>query len=193
MSSEPYDFDEQLEFGNEWESEVRQKLESVLLRLSVDSIDYEENPGMQRAGIDHIISKEQPTIDVKASRYEKTKDPHLPFEVVSVMESGEPGWFLDDEKETDLIVWVYPNKAKTNLYKTGYLMPMKTGIRSWFEENFEKYDFATCKTNGQYGEYHTGMRWVYIPDIPDEYLVEFDPRLPTDKETPQSDITEWMG
>jgi len=191
--SESYSFDEQLEFGNKWENAVKERLEGMFLRLSVDSIDYEKHPELQRAGIDHILNKDEPAVDVKTQRHEKIEDKALPFEILSVVEEGKEGWFVDQEKDTDLIVWVYPNKPATNLYHRGYIMPLKTGIRGWFKRNGEDYPYRTVPNTGIYGEYTTGVRWVDIPDIPNQYLVEFDPRLPTEKESPQSDITEWTG
>jgi len=186
-----YSFDEQLKFGNNWEQEVRERLESLFLRITVDNVDYEERPELQRAGIDHIISKERPSVDVKTQSHSKVGNDYLPFEVLSVVEDCVPGWFVDPSKDTDLIVWVYPNKAETNLHHVGYLMPLKTGIREWWKEHGDEYDYATVPNHGKYGEYTTGVRWVVIDDIPDQYLIEFDPRLSTDKETPQSDITKW--
>jgi hypothetical protein len=187
MSSEPYSFEEQLRFGNEWEEKAKDSLERFFLGFSVDSIDYEENPDMQKAGIDHILSKEEPAIDVKCQSHEKVSERALPFETMSSMEDGTPGWFVDPNKDTDLIVWVYPNKARTNLYREGYLMPFGTGIRDWFDKHVEEFALADVPNEG----YTTLVRWVDIDAIPPQYLIQFDPRLPTSEETPQSDITEW--
>jgi len=191
MSSEPYDFEEQLEFGTKWENEVKDRLESVMLSLSMQSISFDEKPEMQLAGIDHIVSKDSPAIDVKTCDHKYSNSKYVPIETMSVEEKDKPGWFFDSE--ADLVVFVYPNKAKTNLYKSGYMMPLKTGLRDWFRQTISEYSRKRIPNNGKYGEYHTAIRLVPKSDIPDEYLVEFDPRLPTDKETPQSDITEWMG
>jgi hypothetical protein len=189
MASEPFDFEEQLEFGLEWEEEVQERLEDMILSLNLQSISFEDNPELQRAGVDHIVSKEEPGIDVKTCSHKYADSELLVFEVMSVVEDGKPGWFW--EAESDLIVWVYPNKAKTNLYKRGYLMPLQTGLREWFQEHGEQYDYRRIPNTGKFGEYHTGIRLVPVGDIPQEYLVSFDPRLPTDRETPQSDIQRW--
>jgi len=118
--SEAYDFDEQLEMGNLWESELSERLETVLTRTKIENIDYEEKPEMQRNGIDSVIKTEQPNFDVKVQRNEHIETGNLPFEVWSVEEESEPGWFYDGE--SDLIVWAYANKAGNTLLPTGYFM-----------------------------------------------------------------------
>lgn len=190
MSKEPYDFSEQLSFGTDWEATAKEHLQELFTSISVSNISYDENPELQRAGIDVLFKQEDTKIDIKTQRFEHTQSPNLPIEVQSVMDSMEPGWFY--EADSDLVVWIYPNKAKTNLHKTGYLMTLTGGLRDWFDENAEDYRFVRIKNQGKYGEYETGCRLVPIEDFPNEYLVEFDPRLPTDRETPQSDIYRWV-
>lgn len=191
MASEPFSFIEQLEFGNEWEEVATDHLHELFMSVSATNIDYDERPELQRAGIDTILSKEQPTIDIKTQRYEYTKSENLPIETVSVLEDQKPGWFY--HADSDMVVWVYPNKAETNLYKTGYLMPLTDGLREWFDDRYADFEFKRIPNQtAKYGEYHTGIRLVPIDTFPDEYLVSFDPRLPVDRETPQSDILSWV-
>lgn len=190
-SDRAFDFDEQLTFGTKWESTAKDHLKELFSSISVSNIDYNEAPELQRAGIDVLFQKEKTKIDVKTQSHEYANSENLPIEILSVIEEMEPGWFHD--AESDLVVWVFPNKAKTNLYKRGYLMTLTPGLRSWFDEHAEEYRYKRIPNTGRYGDYHTGVRLVKIDDIPDEYLVEFDPRLPTDRETPQSDIMEWVG
>lgn len=188
-SDEPFDFDEQLDFGTEWEKTAKEHLQELFNAVSVSNIDYDEQPELQRAGIDVLFQQQTASIDVKTQRHRYAFTGNLPFEVLSVVEEMEPGWFI--EAESDLVVWVYPNKAKTNLYKQGYLMPLTDGLRDWFKQNADGYTYKTIPNKGKYGNYTTGIRLVKIEDLPDEYLVEFDPRLPTDRDTPQSDIMRW--
>jgi len=186
----PSDFDEQLNFGTDWESTAKEHLKELFTSISVSNISYENDPELQRAGIDVLFQNETTKIDVKTQRHKHTNSPNLPFEVASVLEENEPGWFW--EANSDLIIWIYPNKAQTNLYHTGYLMTLSDGLRNWFDETHDEYEFKSIPNSGRYGEYHTGCYMVPIDDIPEEYLVEFDPRLPTDRETPQSDIMRWV-
>jgi hypothetical protein len=187
--SDPYDFDEQLNFGTDWEAAAKKHLRELFTSISVSNISYDEEPELQRAGIDVLFQKENTKIDIKTQRHEHAHSPNLPIEVMSVMEDHEPGWFYT--ADSDLVVWIYPNKAETNVYKTGYLMTLTDGLREWFNERSDEFDFTRIPNRGRYGEYDTGCRLVPIKEIPDEYLVEFDPRLPTDRETPQSDIMRW--
>lgn len=187
--TDTFDFDTQLEFGKEWEQQATDHLQELLATVSVSNIDFNERPELQRAGIDSIFSQKEATVDIKTQRFEHTTTGNLPIEVMSVIEQGVPGWFW--EGESDMIVWVYPNQAATNLHHTGYLMPLTDGLRDWFDENAGEFRFIKSKTTGRYGKYHTGCRLVPIDRFPNEYLVSFDPRLPTDRETPQSDLTAW--
>lgn len=189
--TETFDFDTQLDFGKEWERQASEHLQELLASVSVSNIDFDERPDLQRAGVDSIFRQDRADIDIKTQRHEHTTSENLPIEVASVLEEGVPGWFW--EAESDLVVWVFPNKAATNLYHTGYMMPLTEGLRNWFDEHSDEFRFVRSKTTGRYGEYHTGCRLVPIESFPDEYLVKFDPRLPTERETPQSDLTEWAG
>jgi len=189
MSSEPYDFDEQLNFGLEWETKVSERLETILTSIQIDNISFLDDPELQRAGVDSIIKKENPQFDVKTECYENITSENIVVEVMSVMSEMEPGWFF--KSDSDFIVNVGLNQAGTNLYHIGYLIIFEP-FREWCETRLEEYPFTTIPNNGKYGEYETGIRLVPIDDIPDQYIQTFDPRLPTDKETPQSDITEWM-
>ena len=189
--SKTFDFDEQLTFGTDWEQRAKDHLRELFAAVSVSNIDYNEDPELQRAGVDVLFQQDETTIDVKTQRHDHIETGNLPIEMLSVVEEGVPGWFW--EADSDLVVWVYPNKAKTNLYKTGYLMPLTDGLRDWVDENAEQFRYVRTETTGRYGEYHTGCRLIPVDAFPDEYLVEFDPRLPTDRESPQSDIQRWVG
>lgn len=186
-----YDFDEQLDFGTDWEATAKDHLKELFTSISVSNISYDDDPELQRAGIDVLFQQEETKIDVKTQRYEHVDSPNLPIEIVSVLESGEPGWFWS--ADSDLIVWVYPNKAQTNLHHVGYLMTLSEGLRDWFDSHTDDFQFRRIATEGRYGEYHTACYLVPIAEIPDEYLVTFDPRLPTDRDTPQSDLMRWAS
>ena len=189
--SNSYDFDEQLDFGSDWEAYAKDRLQELFSAVSVSNIDYNQRPELQRAGVDVLFQQSETTIDIKTQRNDYFHTGNLPIEVMSVVEECIPGWFHD--AESDLVVWVYPNKAGTNLYQTGYLMPLTDGLRDWFDKTAEQYRYIETQTTGRYGTYHTGCRLVPVTEFPDEYLVEFDPRIPTNRETPQSDILRWVG
>lgn len=189
--SSSYTFGEQLSFGKKWEKQAKEHLQELFTAVSVSNIDYDEQPELQRAGIDVLFQQTETDIDVKTQRYKHVDTGNLPVELLSVVGDQEPGWFW--EADSDLVVWVYANKADTNLYHTGYLMPLTEGLRDWVRENKDGFRAVTTETRGRYGTYETLCRLVPISEFPSEYLVEFDPRLPTDRDTPQSDIQRWAG
>lgn len=189
MSNNSARFSEDLEFGLKWEREATDRLNELLLSVRATNIDYSDRPELQRAGIDGIMQKEQPSFDIKCQRHKYADSPNLPIEIHSVVEKGELGWFYT--ADSDMVVWIFPNKANTNLYHKGYLMPLHDGLRDWVRENNDQFRRFEKANSGQYGDYTTEGYLIPIDEFPEEYLVGFDPRLPTDRETPQSDIMEW--
>lgn len=187
VSNEPYDFDEQKAFGLKWEHRVADRLDSLLQSISVKNIAFEDNPRLQLSGVDAVLEKERPEFDVKVQAHEYIETGNLPIEVKSDVEQGKIGWFY--MSNSDMVVWVYPNKAKDNLYHRGYFMMLNDGIKEWFNERREQ-DPKKPVPNELWT---TMIRLVPIEDFPDEYLVEFDPRLPSDRDTPQSDLEKWGG
>jgi len=185
MSRPEPDFESDLEFGKRWESFASARLRELLPKFSMDNVSYDKRPELQRAGIDTIFKQRDPAIDVKTQRHHHADSDNLPIETVSAQENDTPDWFYTSE--ADVIVWVFPNAAGTNLYHRGYFMPHTDGLIEWFNDCITDYRRIT-KDNG---EWTTACRLVPIDDFPAEYLVEFDPRLPTDRETPQSDLTKW--
>ena len=187
--SEAAKFSEDLAFGLEWENQATERLETLLLSVRATNIDYSKRPELQRAGIDSILTQDQPTFDVKCQRHKYASSSNLPIETQSVAEKGKLGWFYTSD--ADMIVWIFPNKVGTNLHKTGYLMPLHDGLREWVKDEFESFRRFEKKNTGEFGDYTTEGLLIPIDKFPTEYLVEFDPRLPTDRETPQSDIMTW--
>lgn len=181
------DFEEDLNFGKKWERIASNRLRELLPSFSIDNVDYERRPELQRAGIDTILQRDEPTLDIKTQRYKHTDTGNLPIEVWSDETGSTPGWFYTST--ADLIVWVYENRAGTNLYKRGYFMPHSDALVEWFNDRYG--DYHRIKKDN--GDWTTVCRLVPIDDFPDEFLVEFDPRLPNDRETPQSDLGKWTG
>lgn len=185
VGDEPFDFDEQLAFGEEWERRVSERLNSLLKSISVENISFDENPELQLSGVDAVLKRENPQFDVKTQSHKHIATGNLPIETWSKFEQSTPGWFYTSE--SDIVVWVYPNKAHTNLYRKGYFMMLGEGIRGWFNDRHDRYRSIEVQNTG----WMTKCRLVPIEDFPDEYLVEFDPRIPTDRDTPQSDLSKW--
>ena len=185
MSSDVFDFDEQLEMGTRWESDLSDRLESYLTRVKIENISYEEDPETQLSGIDAVLSEETPNIDTKVQDYGHRDTGNLPFETWSVEEEDIRGWFYTGD--SDLIVWAYENRAGTNLLPRGYLMLKDTNLKLWFDA--KKKDFRRWEVPNP--GWTTVVRLVPIEEIPEDHLVEFDPRLPKDRDTPQSNLGDW--
>jgi hypothetical protein len=189
-SEEPADFAEDLADAKEWEEFAVERVEELLLSTRATNVSYDERPKLQRAGIDGILTESRPSFDVKVQDYRHTDTGNLPVEVWSSIDDQVPGWFYT--AESDLIVWLYKNRANTDLYHTGYLMPLRGSLVEWFNDRVGDFRRVTTRNRGMYGdEYTTVCRLAPIEEFPAEYLAEFDPRLPTDRDTPQSDLSEW--
>jgi len=190
-TDEPYDFEEQLAFGKEWERRVRPYLERHLTALLMENVSFEDDPETQRAGIDLVGEVTAPDIDVKTYSYEHIIEDTLFIEVASVLERQVPGWFYDSQ--SDLMVVIGENKAGTEVYKRGWLVPLQTGIREWFDDavDVHDWDFARVPNDG----YHTGGYWVPVADVPSEFVFPFDPRPPdTDSaDKHQKKLVAWTG
>lgn len=169
-----YDFGEQLDFGEKWERRVRPHLERHLTAITMKNVSFDDDPETQLAGIDILGGVADPDIDVKTYSHKYIVRPTLVIETVSVMEKGKPGWF--HTSQSDLMVVIGPNKAGTNVYKRGWIVPLKTGIREWFDDALDTHDWDSARVPN--GDYHTFIWWVPVSDIPEEFVFEFDPRPP---------------
>jgi hypothetical protein len=189
-SDDPADFAEDLADAKEWEAFGVERIEELLLSTRATNVSYEDRPELQRAGIDGILTETRPSFDTKVQDYGHTGTGNLPIEVWSAIEDNDPGWFYT--AESDLIVWLYKNRAKTDFYHTGYLMPLRDSLIEWFNDRVDEFRRIEKANKGMYGdEYTTICRLVPIEEFPVEYLAEFDPRLPNDRETPQATLTDY--
>lgn len=194
MSSDDdaYDFEEQLNFGLEWEKRVKPYIRRNLTAMVLQNIEFDEDPDRQLAGVDYESAAVDPEMDIKTYSHEHITNDDIVIEVASVLPhspDGEKkrGWFYTSE--SDFVVVVGENKAGTDVYKRGWIMPLQTGVRAWFDDALESHDWDFALVPN--GSYDTGIYWVPATDIPDEFLFSFDPRPPTDRETPQSELDKW--
>lgn len=183
--SNSYDFDEQLAMGKRWESELSDRLESVLTHKTIRNILFEEQPEMQRAGIDAVIETKTPDIDTKVQRTEHLQTGNLPIETWSVYEETIPGWFYTGE--SDVIVWAYENQAGNNLHPTGYLMLKDEWLVDWFNGRIDEFREVEIPNDG----WTTVCRLVPIDEFPDHHLIEFNPTLEKNRKTDQYELVEW--
>jgi len=188
--SDRHDFDECLQDGVEWERRLKPKLKEQIMALSVEQISFDENPEKQLNGIDQVLTQDSElNIDVKVRDNQYYGDDVL-IETVSVVEKGKDGWVYNDA--TDIIAYCWKNQAGKNLCD-GVLLLLNEAFVEWFDAMSHK--FRTVQTGSGDGDrtWTTESKIVPISDIPSGFIYkEFDPELPTDKETPQSDITAWV-
>lgn len=189
--SETYDWDETLEMGTMWESELGERLESILTTKTVENISYQDSPETQLAGIDAVLSSDDAEFDVKVQRNEHIETGNLPFETWSVDEKGIPGWLYAGD--ATVIVWVYENKAGTNFLPTGYFMYKDEQLIDWFNDRIKEFREITVETNRSGESWHTRCRLVPIEEIPESHITEFNPTMKKNRETNQFELTdEWV-
>jgi hypothetical protein len=186
-----YDWDEKLNMGTKWETDLGNRLETVLSRLHIERIAFEDNPEKQLSGVDAVLSKGEYELDVKVQSNELLTTGNLPIETWSVVEEAIPGWFYTGE--ADVIAWAYKNKAGTNLHPTGYLLFKTDAFIEWFNDNIERFREVEVKTRRDRDDklWHTKNRLVPIEEFPDENLVEFTPTLEKNEATDQFELTEF--
>lgn len=189
MSSDAHDFDEKLEQGLKWESELADTLETILVTKGLEQISFEDNAEMQRSGIDLVLQQDSPNIDVKCREHYAIQFGDILLETWSVYEENKRGWVY--KPDIDLVAYVFENRPGTNLQK-GYFIVMSDVFREWFQENATEYPQKVAE-NSSFGGYTTVNRAVPMEDFPEETLIEFDPALPEPQESPQTNLTEYGG
>jgi len=186
---EPYDWEDKLDMGTQWEEGLGNRLETVLSRLHIERIAFEDNPEKQLSGVDAVLSRGEPDIDVKVQRNEHLTTGNLPIETWSVVEKAIPGWFYTGE--ADVIAWAYKNKAGTNLHPTGYLLFKTEAFVEWFNDHIDEFKEVTVETKRDGDTWETKSRLVPIERFPDENLVPFTPTLEENEETGQCELAEF--
>lgn len=188
MSSDAHDFGESLDMGLKWEQILKPRLKQVLVAASLESISFEENPDMQRNGIDMVLQQENPNVDVKARGHYALQYGDILLETWSVWEENKVGWAF--KPDIDLVAYVFENEPGTNL-KQGYFIVMSDEFRDWFQENADNYPEKEAK-NGSFGGYTTLNRAVPIEDFPQGTLIEFDPTQFEPAEDEQQELSDWL-
>lgn len=182
--SDLFSFEEQKQFGNKWESELSDRLESVLTQAKIENISFTEQPEVQRNGIDAVMHDEEPDFDVKTQSYKHRNTGNLPIETWSVWPE-KPGWFY--AADSDIIAWVYENQAGNNLLSTGYFMLKDDWLVKWFNDRIEDFREVFIPNEG----YETVVRLVPIEVVPDTHITEFNPTLTENKDTEQYELSSF--
>lgn len=119
-------FQDNLAEGNICEEQVKARFKEIFTPV-LNHILYEENPGIQKRGIDFFIDTRPIAFDVKCRRYATYKYGDILLETVSIKEREKPGWVWSSE--SDIIVYVWKNRTGTK-FVDGYLLFLKD-IRKW--------------------------------------------------------------
>lgn len=185
-----FDWDESLSMGLKWEERLSDWLETVLTRMSIENISFSDDPETQLSGIDSVLESGSANFDVKTQDHEYYYSDNLPIETMSVVEADKPGWFYTTE--SDIIVWVFPNQAGTNLMPTGYFLLHDDTLVEWFNENLSEFPQFEARTPRGETTWTTLGRLVPIDDIPASHITEFNPVLLEDEETDQGTLQDFL-
>lgn len=189
MSSDsPNDWQACLDDGNDWERRIKPVLKEQILNISVEQISFQDNPEKQLSGIDHVITREEPNIDVKVrdNDYYDSGDPDVLIETVSVIEREREGWLYSDG--LDILAYCWKNKAGTNL-RDGVLLLVNDAFVDWFEAHTGEFRQIIASSVSGEEEWHTEAWIVEVDRIPSGFIYqEFDPTLPQDAVTDQTGL-----
>ena len=163
-----HDFNEKLREGNLCEEYVKSHFDVIFYTPILKHITYENDPKMQRDGIDFVMSKEEVNFDVKCREYGFYKWNDILLETVSVVETGKPGWFW--ASRSDIIVYMWQNETKTEVID-GYLLLLPQ-TREWIKDKMDKYKTKTAHSKRQGGTWATDNIAVPIKDFPSDCLIQ---------------------
>jgi len=161
-------WDFSLKVGSKGEEIVREKLQAFMTKITLKRFDFELYPEIQRKGIDLFLSKDKPTIEIKSRLSFALKYGDVLLELRT---HNKPGWFYTSR--ADYIAYVIFNKQKTDLVK-GYLIALQNPkLRTFIENNIEKYEHKIAYSENQGSFWVTDNIAVPISDFPEGTLFQF--------------------
>ncbi|MEM4067088.1 MAG: hypothetical protein QXV17_09550 [Candidatus Micrarchaeaceae archaeon] len=104
------DFKESLEFGNKWEEVILKQLKNVL--PSTELVRFEDNPDLQRKGVDLLDRKRMFPFEIK-TRYTTKYFDDILFETISDIERETPGWYYYTMSPALVYNWVDAEKNQS--------------------------------------------------------------------------------
>jgi hypothetical protein len=168
-----------LQNGTKWEKKLMEKIGRIIKVKSIQNINYQHNPEIQRKGIDGLISLEQTKVESKSRSYDYYKYSDILIETISVRENNKPGWFYTTQ--ADIVAYVWENPSKTNLLD-GYLIFITPELRNWFDLNKHRFKTKIAYSNS----WSTENKAVPIKEFPRGSLQRFNPYIDI---TEQSQLT----
>lgn len=171
-------FDEDLEYGLVCEEKVQERFKQFMQPV-IHRIYYNQNPQLQRKGIDAVITPEQISIDVKCRRYSSyvyTKGNDILIETISVIETNKPGWARYTESSSILYMWTNKTEKK---FIDGYIILDWNEFYMWFLDNEYKFEIKNAESyDKRTGDvWHTQNKVVIVKDIPKHLILRFNKSL----------------
>ncbi|MEM3452495.1 MAG: hypothetical protein QW835_02580 [Candidatus Hadarchaeum sp.] len=174
-----HDFNRCLEEGLLWEARLRPFVEKLLIGKILHSVSFNERPDLQKSGIDMILQKEAPSVEIKIRDHKYYAQKDILLETVSVAEERTEGWaYLT---KADLIFYIWKTPAGTNL-ADGYIILIQK-LKDWLKQNEHKFKkkIACSVRDGKI--WHTENVAVPIAEFPDGTLYRFSPHLTAEEQT----------
>ena len=157
-----------LKIGAKGEELVRKKLEAFMTKITLKNFDFSLYPEIQRKGIDLFLAFEKPNIEIKSRLSYVLKYNDILLELRT---GNKLGWFYTSQ--ADYIAYVIFNEQKTDLVK-GYLIALQNPkLRTFVEDNIEKYEHKTADSEDQGSYWNTDNIAIPITDFPEGTLFEF--------------------
>lgn len=200
-------FEENLAFGEKYETPVIEKLKNFLFAIQAERISYADFPNMQKNGVDGLIRNKMTIPDIKV----RSKDCHCFYNVdVGIEErtfmtslddskTGVPGWYYKiinellkqkDSEKSPVLVYCWENERGTNLEPIGYLIPFNYQFYEWYEEKKNIFPIKIAYTKTKIGtSWWTQNRYIPITSFPDRFIVKFNPKISIEFFTEQQKIS----
>ncbi|OYT64165.1 hypothetical protein B6U67_00755 [Methanosarcinales archaeon ex4484_138] len=122
-------FEQNVIEGEICEEKVKERFKEIFTPI-LHHILFNDNPELQKRGIDFEIHGRPVRFDVKCRFFKSYSYGDILLETVSVREEDKPGWLWTSE--SDIIVYVWQNKQK-NKFIGGYLLFLNE-IRDWLDK-----------------------------------------------------------
>lgn len=164
-----------------------EKIARIIHVKSVESINYADQPEIQRQGIDGIITLEKPKIETKTRDYYCHRFHDILLETKSVIENNKLGWFYTTQ--ANIVAYVWKNPSGTNLYD-GYLIFITPELREWFDKNKHRFKRWVAHTECNNRQWSTENYAVPIKEFPKNSIKNFEPYLDI---TEQADLTVFIN
>ncbi len=158
-------WDDSIKIGKVGENIVKNNF-ILLLKQIIDSknvnikhIIYEENPILQKNGIDFIFNIDFSKLDVKTRNYYSYKYNDILLETTSIVETNTQGWLYTSK--SDIIIYAWLNKECT-MFIDGYFLFLNE-IRKYISKN--NYLMKTAETHRNGTIWHTNNIVVPINEL----------------------------